>query len=1828
MHRDNKNYENGRTEKVQQIPLDVTNDTYTKEQLLQEKYGVKIPRQSSDNRLIKDFVLSQIKEKFKLHKEIGIKLSATDPGIGEHGGEKYNTPGPKTIAQVKEHTIEKRWKEIANDSLIVKDRYTMSHFLNADKSNVSLNSYTCSVRLFDTDHLVAEFNMEEEEVNEVKRMALAHISKRYSSLIIANAKTFVYEENLQKRSINNECNETLTKQEILQRSDSKHIQEVSRKTILPANDLLMMNMKQIYDLENYPEGDNKDQKNVNHPTENHFCELSVELPVDDFFKTDNFKVNTEVDTSNEVNSEDSRKNHKHPVTKRFNEVIKNSNISVFNEKITRNLEKVKIGSANETCSKINSATVCPKQGECSVLMGKKLDCNIQKTFVSDSRSLNSNLGEGKNKMQNVTSLEGQIEGPVKDSVFPDIQEKVIQKSGQSNAPDKQEIKVRNNAGIRLHWKYPSKMEESNISHVTSLNGNKVPANLTVDSNAVKKDRVIEFADTLSRRIIVKTNVVVQERNSHVSADKSFDKLMEESHQNEDSMEVNGDTSRQTSNQVEFKMKSEGAKTLSTKDSNKNGMPDKNICIQKGGSIPLLPNFYQTFNYEDRDYERKLDKIIRNGGGTQEDLKLSLLNHLQNTNEINKTENFVEESDNESGNKKCKSLKQKYGAIIPRDSLVEEIMKDLVLTQIQDKFIQRSRIMNVNDSKNDMEEAAVLNCNKQSTSVIVIVEARLIESEKVIHYCNVNEEHKKNVDIGKITVHIVSRFVESIIQNCKRKLELVQQKKVIRKQPSMSEQKPRWRYLYGEEIPPNSMVTRLIKDCVMFQIKEKYGTLDIDSQESSSDTEITNKKKIQLRGKYNDVVVTKSEVLGHSIEYDQGRDQFNDSDKRLLLVKEKFTGNTSGYPKKSIFEKTDYQESVNNTEAVDKEKLESMNISKAVIFHSQNPAETFIQNSFLTQMKKNFFTQKSGKPQLKLNNKDDPRRLTNNYENRLLKDSTFTQTKHAPVSNFSNVNPNHKRNYGKLYSQDILNQKPSPLNAEDVQDTQRRTSYQQEQVIKSADNDKNLENCVQSLFNSKIKKHSFTSCKGSSTNPRGLKDEFNNVSTSKNALLPVNSRHGVCNSVSSADTVIRNLSKDVEDGTNNLSSQYSIIQVDGSPPMKRNRALESQYIEATQGHVDNTTKKKDENERGQYQSTSRVIFPDMAVNAATNGFPRKDLRRYERPKEQFQVIQRNNVYSKTADVKSNENISFSSNLNDVTNNENLNFLDQRRDTLSPERNSSLVSSEILYQSSSTSIKNPRNSLDSSSTAYSNETKEEVLVERGTSKARIWRSDSNIRQKSSVLNITKSGASVKRKLWDIAGKETCIENKSLTWPVSKRVKQLQDEKVCSDGMYITKKARTSQPTKIAISNPVLRRSYASLVSSVNEVDELACESVLPNDSSFDFHLDRLFGSTSLLFMRSSSQLFLQQIKKKTSIQDWLALIGQSYFRNESGSKLLTSSPSSLSSISCYKTHDNSSCSSCDSKYSINKESHSNVKLDIFRYIAPSPSITSMPNNSNSVVKKEDVKDVDSNLYEKGRKGKKMSERMEKVPQLNKQIMVEGRENESSLKKKRLKVVSVFAKAANKFGGKSKTGLCQEHLEKESSKSTEYLDDTIKKKMKRASKNHFRTTPSNGTTKLYQSTSKSSKYNYPDTATKEMMEKEINKKSGKPSETKLKLVKTLWSKWKQKSYETSLQTSDSHCVESDKQTPSSATLSENNGSSAGTTSETDDPGNVAGPTNESLSSKTINRNRIYGDGKKKDYIKPDSDLISTGNQVSLMDSDQILLLILSKLKRTKVFTLFQGK
>ena len=175
MHRDNKSYENGRTEKVQQIPLDVTNDTYTKEQLLQEKYGVKIPRQSSDNRLIKDFVLSQIKEKFKLHKEIGIKLSTTDPGTGEHGGEKYNTPGPKTIAQVKEHTIEKRWKEIANDSLIVKDRYTMSHFLNADKSNISLNSYTYSVRLFDTDHLVAEFNMEEEEVNEVKRMALAHI---------------------------------------------------------------------------------------------------------------------------------------------------------------------------------------------------------------------------------------------------------------------------------------------------------------------------------------------------------------------------------------------------------------------------------------------------------------------------------------------------------------------------------------------------------------------------------------------------------------------------------------------------------------------------------------------------------------------------------------------------------------------------------------------------------------------------------------------------------------------------------------------------------------------------------------------------------------------------------------------------------------------------------------------------------------------------------------------------------------------------------------------------------------------------------------------------------------------------------------------------------------------------------------------------------------------------------------------------------------------------------------------------------------------------------------------------------------------------------------------------------------------------------------------------------------------------------------------------------------------------------------------------------------------------------------------------------------------
>ena len=1804
--------------------MDVTNNTYTKEQFLQEKYGVKIPRQCSDNKLIKDYVLSQIKEKFKLHNEIGIKLSATDPGIGEYGGQRYNTPVPKTIAQVKEHTIEKRLREIGSDSLIVKDKYTMSHFLDADKSDISLNSYTCSVRLFDTDHLVAELHVEEEEVNKAKRMALAHISKRYSSLIIANAKAIVYEENLRKRSINNECDKTLTLQDILKRSDSKHIQEVSRKTILPANELLIMNMKQTYDSESYPQDDNKDQRNVNYPTENHFCELSA----DDIFKIDHFKVNTEVDTSNEFNSVDSRTNHEHHVTKCFNEVIKNSNISVSDEKMTRNLEKMKIGSANEICNKINSTTVCTKQEKRSILMEKKLNCNIQKTFASDSRSLNTNLGEGKNKMQNVTTREAQIEGPVKDSVLPDVQEKMIQKSRQSNAPDKQEIKVHNNAGIRLDWKYPSEMEESNISHVPPLSGNKALAHLTVDSNAVKRDRVIEFADALSRRIIANTKAVMQERNRHVSVDKRFDKLMEESHQNENLMEVDGDTSRQTSNKVEFKMQSEGTEVLLTKDSNKDGTPN-NICIQKDGSIPLLPDLHQTINYEDKDYERKLDKTITNGSGTQQDLKMSLLNHLKDTYETNKTENFVKETENESGNEKCKSLKQKYGAIIPRDSLVEEIMKDSVLTQIQDKFIERSRIMNVKDSKNDKEEAKMLNFDKQSTSIIVTVEARLIENEKVIHYCNVNEDSKKNIDTGKITVNIVSQFVESIIQNCKRKLELAQQKKVIRKHTSISKQKPRWRYLHGEEIPPNSMVARLIKDCVMVQIKEKYGTLDIDSQGSFSDTEITSKKKIQLRGKYNDVVVTNSEVLGHCIEYDQSRDQFYDSDKHVILVQEKLTGNTNEYPEKSIFEKIDYQESVSNTEVVDKEKLESMNISKTVILHSQNPAEKFIQNSFLTQMKENFFTQKSGKPQLKLNNKGDPRQLTNNHEKRLLKNSTFTQTKDVPLSNYSNVNPNHKRNYGKLYSQDKLNQKPSPLNADDIQDTQRRTSYQQEQVGKSADNGKNLEKCIQSLSNSKINKHSSASCKGSTTNPHALKDEFNNVSRSKNALLPVNSRHGVCNSVSSANTVILNPSKDVEDAANKLSLQYSIIQVD-SPLMKRNCALESQNIEVTQGHVDITSEEKDENERGQYHLTSRVTFADMTVNAGTNEFPRRDLRKNERPKEQFQVIQCNNASSKTADLKSNEKISPSNNLNDVTNNENLSVLDQVTDTLSPEnlkevkvkdtnsRNSPVFSSEILYQSFSTTTKNQRNSLDSSSTACSNETKEEVLVKRSTSKARIWRSDTNIKQKSIVLNIAKSGASVKRKLCDTAGKETCIENESLDWPVSKRVKQLQDEKTCSDGKYIRKKARTSQPTKLVISNTVLRRSSASLVSSVNEVDELACESVLPNDSSFDFHLDRLFGSTSLLFMRSSSQLFLQQIKKKTSIQDWLTLIGQNYFRNESGSKLFTSSSSSSSSTSCYKTHDNSSCSSCNSKYSINKESHSNMKLDIFRYIAPSPSITSMQNNSNSVVKKEYERDIDSNLCKKGRKGKKMNERMEKLRQLNKQITVADRENKSSSKKRRLKVVSVFANAVNKFGGKSKQGRCQEHLEKESSKSAEYLDDIIKKKMKRASKNYFRKTPSNGTAKLYQNTSKSSKNNHSDTAAKEVMEKEINEKSGKPSETKPKLVKTLWSKWKQKSYETSSQSGDFHCIECDKQTPNSATTSEKNSSSAETTSENDDSGNVTAPTNESVTTKTIDRNKIYGNGKKKDYIKPDPDLISIGNQVSLKDRDQISLLILSKFKR----------
>ena len=1802
LHRDYKKRENGRTEKVQQIPLNVTSDTYIKKQILQEKYGVKIPRQCIHNRLIKDCVLSQIKEKFKLHNEIGIKFSATDRGVGEYGGQKYDTPVRNAIDRVKENTIENRLREVASDSLIIKNSFTMSHSLNVDKSNISLNSYTCSVRLFDTDHLVAEFNIEEEEVNKAKRIALAQISKRYSSLIIANAKAVVYKENLRKRSINNECNETLTKLDILKRSDSKHIQEVSRKTVLPPNELLMLNMKQIYDSESYLEGNNKDQKIVNYP-------------VDDFLKKDNIKVNTEVDTSNEFNSVDSRTNHEHHMTKRLNEVVKNSNVSASNEKMTRNLEKMKTGSANETCSKINSATICTKQGKRSVLMEKKLDYNIQKT-LSNSGSLNTNLGEGENKIQNVTKREGQIEGPAEDSVFHDI---------QSNGPDKQEIKVHDKPGIRLHWKYPSKMEESNISHVTPLSGNKTLAHLTVDHNVVKSDRVIEFEDTLSRRIIANTKVVMRDRNSHVSADKSFNKLRVESHQNRNSMEMDGDTSRQTSNQVEVKIKSEGAKMFSTKDSNKDGMSDNNICIQKDVSIPLLPDLYPTINFEDKDYESKLDKTITNGNGTQQDLKMSLLNQLKDTYETNKTEHFVKESDNEIGNKKCESLKQKYGAIIPKDRSVEEIIKDLVLTQIQDKFIEKSRIMNVKDSKNDMEEAAVLNCNKQSTSAIVKV--RLIENEEVIYYCKVNEDSNKNVDIGKITLNIISQFVESIIQNCKRKLELAQQKKVIRKRPKISEQKPRWRYLYGEEIPPNSMVTRLIKDCVMVQIKEKYGTLDIDSQGSFSDTEITSKKKIQLRGKYNDVVLTNSEVLGHCIEYDQSGNQFYDSDKNVIHIQGKLTGNTNGYLEKSIFEKIDYQENVSNTEAVDKEKLDSMNMRKRVILHSQNPAETFIQNSFLTQMKENFFAQKSGKAQLNLDNKDEPIPLTNIHEKRLLKDSIFTQTKDVPLSIFSNVNPNHKRNFGKLYSQDVLNQKPSPLNANDVQDTQRRTSYRQEQVGKSTDNGKNLEKCIQSLYESKINKHSSTSCKGSSTNSYALKGEFNNVSTCKNSSLSVNSRRGVFDSVSSTDTVILNLNRDVKDATNKLSSQYSIIQVD-SPLMKRNCASESQNIEATQGHVDITTEKKDENERGQNHVTNEVTFAEMAVNAATNEFPRRDLRTEERPKEQFQGIQCNDAYSKTADVNSYENISPSVNLNNVTNNENLSILlNQGTDTLSPEnlkevkvkdanpRNLPLFSSEILYQNSSTSTKNPRNSTDFSSTSCSNETKEEVLVKIRTSKARIWKSDSSISQKSIVLNITQSGASVKRKLCDTAGKETCIENESLAWPFSKRVKQLPDEKICSDGKYIRKKARTSQPTKLVISNTVLRRrSSVSPVSSVNEVDGLTCESVLSNDSSFDFHLDRLFGSTSLLFMRSSSQLFLQKIKKKTSIHDWLALIGQNYFRSESGSKLFTSSSNSSSSTSCYKTHDNSSCSSCDSKYSIKKESHSNVKLDILRYIAPSPSITSMQNNSDSVVRKEDETDVDSKLYRKSRKGKKMNERMEKLWQLNKQITVSDRENESSSKKKRLNLVSVFAKAVNKFGRRSKTGRCQEHLEKESSKSAEYLDDIIKKKTKRASKNYFRKTPSKERTKLYQSTSKSSKNNYPDIATKEVMQKEINEKSGKPSETKPKLVRTLWSKWKQKHYETSSQSGDSRYVESDKQTPNSATVSENISFSGGTTGENDDSGNVAGSTNENPTTKTIDCNKVYSDGKKKDYIKPVPDLISIGNQVSLTNRCQISLLILS--------------
>ena len=261
------------------------------------------------------------------------------------------------------------------------------------------------------------------------------------------------------------------------------------------------------------------------------------------------------------------------------------------------------------------------------------------------------------------------------------------------------------------------------------------------------------------------------------------------------------------------------------------------------------------------------------------------------------------------------------------------------------------------------------------------------------------------------------------------------------------------------------------------------------------------------------------------------------------------------------------------------------------------------------------------------------------------------------------------------------------------------------------------------------------------------------------------------------------------------------------------------------------------------------------------------------------------------------------------------------------------------------------------------------------------------------------------------------------VSKRVRQLQNEQISSDGkcMRHYRKEWKPLPTKLTSKTSItrskeLRKGHQKSVTDVHE-------SLLPKESSYTFDLDKLFESSSHSASSELLETSSNKIKQKTSIADWMSIISKNNVEKMKKNETFTLSTS-------LSTTEESLESILVSKLTIlhPDETERKDSLNVSKYLASSPS------NGNRIVMSDEL-DSDEN-----KENRKIKTGIEKLKEMHKHIPLKN--DEKNIKKgsqsnlARLRMLAKVARAVNRLSSGVKD--CQDSW-KESEKDQNQPQET---------------------------------------------------------------------------------------------------------------------------------------------------------------------------------------------